>query len=420
MREAWLSGRCAALVRQRIPGALPTLQCAVLLGTHVGIHVGTHEPSGRLQLPPFSVGAWLMTVLLLIGGLMALVAGASLLVRGASGLALSVGVSPLVVGLTVVAFGTSAPEMAVSVGAVLHGQSDIAVGNVVGSNIFNVLFILGVSALIVPLVVHVQLIRQEVPVMVAASVLALSLMADGRISMFEGGLMFALLIAYTAYLVAQSRRESQAVVAELASDVSVSSRAAWDSTLAVQLGLVIVGLVLLVYGSDWLVTSAVTIALHFGVSDLVVGLTIIAMGTSMPELATSVVAAMKGERDIAVGNIVGSNIFNVLGCLGLSGLVSGSTGIAVAPSVLVFDIWVMLAVALACLPIFIAGKTITRWNGAMFIGFYVAYVLYLVLAAKHDPTLAGFSMSMLSVVIPCTIVILVVSMLRAELRSERD
>ena len=361
-----------------------------------------------------------MTVLLLIGGLIALVAGASLLVRGASGLALSVGVSPLVVGLTVVAFGTSAPEMAVSVGAVLHGQSDIAVGNVVGSNIFNVLFILGVSALIVPLVVHVQLIRQEVPVMVAASVLALSLMADGRISMFEGGLMFALLIAYTAYLVAQSRRESQAVVAELASDVSVSSRAAWDSTLAVQLGLVIVGLVLLVYGSDWLVTSAVTIALHFGVSDLVVGLTIIAMGTSMPELATSVVAAMKGERDIAVGNIVGSNIFNVLGCLGLSGLVSGSTGIAVAPSVLVFDIWVMLAVALACLPIFIAGKTITRWNGAMFIGFYVAYVLYLVLAAKHDPILAGFSMSMLSVVIPCTIVILVVSMLRAELRSERD
>ena len=162
------------------------------------------------------------------------------------------------------------------------------------------------------------------------------------------------------------------------------------------------------------------IALHFGVSDLVVGLTIIAMGTSMPELATSVVAAMKGERDIAVGNIVGSNIFNVLGCLGLSGLVSGSTGIAVAPSVLVFDIWVMLAVALACLPIFIAGKTITRWNGAMFIGFYVAYVLYLVLAAKHDPTLAGFSMSMLSVVIPCTIVILVVSMLRAELRAERD
>ena len=359
-----------------------------------------------------------MTVLLLIGGLIALVAGASLLVSGASGLALSVGVSPLVVGLTVVAFGTSAPEMAVSVGAVLHGQSDIAVGNVVGSNIFNVLFILGVSALIVPLVVHVQLIRQEVPVMVAASVLALSLMADGRISMFEGGLMFALLIAYTAYLVAQSRRETQAVVAELASDVSVSSRAAWDSTLAVQLGLVIVGLVLLVYGSDWLVTSAVTIALHFGVSDLVVGLTIIAMGTSMPELATSVVAAMKGERDIAVGNIVGSNIFNVLGCLGLSGLVSGSTGIAVAPSVLVFDIWVMLAVALACLPIFIAGKTITRWNGAMFIGFYVAYVLYLVLAAKHDPTLAGFSMSMLSVVIPCTIVILLVSMLRAELRCE--
>ena len=355
-----------------------------------------------------------MTLLLLIGGLIALVAGASLLVRGASLLALSFGISPLVVGLTVVAFGTSAPEMAVSVGAVLHGQADIGVGNVVGSNIFNVLFILGISALIVPLVVHVQLIRQEVPIMVAASVLALSLMADGRISVLEGGLMFALLIAYTAFLVVESRRETQAAALEATGELPTLKTGAWDATLPVQLMLVVAGLVLLVYGSEWLVTGAVTIAKLLGVSDLVVGLTIIAMGTSMPELATSVVAAMRGERDIAVGNIVGSNIFNILGCLGLSGLVSGSTGIIVAPSVLAFDIWVMLAVALACLPIFIADKEITRWNGAMFVGYYLAYALYLVLAASHDPRLALFSTAMLSVVIPGTIVILVASMLRGQ------
>ncbi len=308
-----------------------------------------------------------MNLLLFIVGLAALVAGASLLVRGASALALSFGVSPLVVGLTIVAFGTSSPEVAVSVGAALEGQTDIAVGNVVGSNIFNVLFILGASALIVPLLVHVQLIRQEVPIMIGASLLLVALGFDGRLTRLDAALLFGLLVVYTVFLIVQSRRQTQEAVAELTAELPQS--AAWDRHWAVQVALVVAGLVLLVLGSDWLVTAAVAFARSLGVSDLVIGLTIVAAGTSMPEVATSITAAIKGERDIAVGNVVGSNTFNILGCLGLAGLVAPS-GLPLAPSVLTFDIWVMLAVAIACLPVFFTGREIARWEGAVFLGYY--------------------------------------------------
>jgi len=269
-----------------------------------------------------------MTLLLFIAGLAALVVGAELLVRGASKLALSFGISPLVVGLTIVAFGTSAPEMAVSVGAVLDGKTDIAVGNVVGSNIFNVLFILGLSALITPLVVNVQLIRQEVPIMIGASLLLLVLALDGRIGMAEGAFLFALLLAYTVFLVLQSRAETQAARDEYAGEYKPAAPGGWDSRLPVQLLLIVVGLGLLVLGADWLVTSAVTFAKALGVSDVVIGLTIVAAGTSMPEVAASVTAAFKGERDIAVGNVVGSGTFNILGCVGLSGIAAGGAGLA--------------------------------------------------------------------------------------------
>ena len=345
-------------------------------------------------------------------GLTALVFGASSLVRGASKLALSVGVSPLVVGLTIVAFGTSAPEMAVSTGAVLNGQTDIAVGNVVGSNIFNVLFILGASALIVPLVVHVQLIRQEVPIMIGASLLLLALGLDGSINWIEGGFLLALLLVYTAFLVVQSRRESAANTAEFDAELKPAEPSAWDGKWPGQLALIVVGLVLLVLGSDWLVGSAVAFAKAFGVSDLVIGLTIVAAGTSMPEVATSITAAIKGERDIAVGNVVGSNTFNILGCVGLSGLVAGSDGLTLAQSLLTFDIWVMLAVALACLPVFLTGREIARWEGAVFLGYYVAYVAYLILAAQKHDALPAFSATMLGFVVPLTIVTLVVVWLR--------
>ncbi len=354
--------------------------------------------------------------LMFAAGLAALIVGANLLVRGASRLALSFGISPLVVGLTIVAFGTSAPEMAVSAGAVINGQTGLAMGNVVGSNIFNVLFILGLSALIAPLVVHVQLIRQEVPIMIGASVLVLLLSLDGTLGLFDGLLLFGLLLAYTGFLVVQSRRETREAQAEYEAEIHPAASGAWDARLPVQLALIAAGLGLLVLGSEWLVTAAVAFAQALGVSDLVIGLTIVAAGTSMPEVATSVTAALKGERDIAVGNVVGSNTFNLLGCLGLSSslaaLVPGSAGLPVAPSVLAFDIWVMLAVALACLPIFLSGREIARWEGGVFLGYYIAYVAYQILAAQQHEALGPFSSVMLGFVIPLTVVTLVVSVIR--------
>jgi len=353
-----------------------------------------------------------MNIVLFLAGLTALVLGAELLVRGASKLALSFGISPLVVGLTIVALGTSAPEIAVSVGAVLDGKTDIAIGNVVGSNIFNVLFILGLSAMIVPLVVNIQLIRQEVPIMIGASVLLLVLGLDGKVTVAEGALLFGLLVAYTVFLVVQSRRETQAAQDEFAQEVQPASPGAWDSKLPAQLLLIVVGLGALVLGSQWLVTASVAFAKALGVSDLVIGLTIVAAGTSMPEVAASITAALKGERDIAVGNVVGSNTFNILGCIGLSGLASGDAGLLMSSAVLNFDIWVMLAVALACLPVFITGREIARWEGAVFVVYYAAYVAYLILAAQQHALLGTFSTAMMGFVVPLTVITLVVSIVR--------
>lgn len=349
-----------------------------------------------------------MQVLLFVLGLAALVVGAEVMVRGASRLAVSWGISPLVVGLTVVAFGTSAPEMAVSVDAALSGSSDLAIGNVVGSNIANVLLILGISALIAPLLVHEQIIRQEVPVMIGASLLVLALALDGSIGRAESALLFALLIAYTVFLIVQSRRASQATSDEYPSEIPTSH---WDRRWGVQVALVLAGLALLVLGADWLVGAAVMVAKMMGVSDLVIGLTVVAVGTSMPEIATSLIAALRGQRDIAVGNVVGSNIFNLLAVLGAAGVVSAS-GLHVPEAARNFDLWVMLAVAFACLPILLTGREIARWEGAVFLGYYAAYLLYLVLAAQQHDSLPAYSNMMLSYVIPLTVVTLVVSLMR--------
>jgi cation:H+ antiporter len=341
-------------------------------------------------------------------GLAALVIGAEAMVRGASRLAVSWGISPLVVGLTVVAFGTSAPEMAVSVGAALSGASDLAIGNVVGSNIANVLLILGISALIAPLLVHEQIIRQEVPIMIGATLLVAVMALDGGISRIEAGLLFALVIAYTVFLVVQSRRASQAVEDEFASEIPTSQ---WDRHWSVQAALVLGGLALLVLGADWLVGAAVVFAKYFGVSDLVIGLTVVAVGTSMPEIATSLIAALRGQRDIAVGNVVGSNVFNLLAVLGAAGMVSMG-GLDVPEAARNFDLWVMLAVAFACLPILLTGREIARWEGVVFLGYYAAYLLYLVLAAQQHDSLPAYSGIMLSYVMPLTVVTLAVSFLR--------
>ncbi len=330
-----------------------------------------------------------MTAFLFVLGLVALIAGAQVLVRGASKLALSFGISPLVVGLTVVAFGTSAPEFAVSLRSSFAGQVDIALGNVVGSNIFNVLFILGLSALISPLVVAPQLIRQEVPIMVGASLLVLALAFDGQVGRVDGGLLFGLLLTYTLFLVRQSRRESRATQEEYGGQDVASDTAAWDRHWSVQLLLIAGGLVLLVIGAGWLVDAAVSFARILGLSEAVIGLTIVAAGTSLPEVATSLVATWRGERDIAVGNVIGSNTFNLLGVLGLSALLP-----------------VMIAVALACLPIFFSGHLIARWEGALFFAYYVAYTAWLLLAAQQHAATAAYGSVMVGFVLPLTAVTL--------------
>ncbi|WP_119153145.1 calcium/sodium antiporter [Caldimonas tepidiphila] len=357
-----------------------------------------------------------MNLLLFLLGLGALLAGAELVVRGASRLALAFGVSPLVVGLTIVAFGTSAPEIAIAVGAALKGSADLAVGNVVGSNIFNVLFILGLSALIAPLVVHLQIIRQEVPFMIGASLVVAVMALDGVLGLWDATLLFGLLLAYVFYLIRQSRAEPQETAAEFERGMP---HGGWDTKRPVQLLMVVAGVALLVLGSRWLVASATAFAQAIGVSDLVIGLTIVAAGTSMPEVATSVMAAVRGERDIAVGNVIGSNIFNLLGCLGLAGLAAGGD-LLIAPAVLRFDLWVMVAVALACLPVFMTGFRIGRWEGAVFLGYYVAYTVYLILAAQQHDALEAFSNVMLGFVVPITIITLMVLMLRWMNRDRPD
>ncbi|MCF7816584.1 MAG: calcium/sodium antiporter [Kiritimatiellales bacterium] len=321
-----------------------------------------------------------MEYFLLVVGLVLLVVGAESLVRGASKLAVAVGISPLVIGLTIVAFGTSAPEMAVSVVSGLGGQANIALGNVVGSNIFNTLFILGLAALIAPLVVAQKLIKLDVPVMIAVSILAFLFGLNGTIGRLEGVLLFTGSIAYTLFLVRQSRRETQAVQAEYAQEYGAKGPRSWKALLRDVL-LILTGLGLLVLGSKWLVDGAVAIAQKLGVSDLVIGLTIVATGTSLPELATSVVASIRGERDIAVGNVVGSNIFNILAVLGLSGIVAPS-GIAVSSQVLHFDLPVMVVSAVACLPIFFTGSRISRGEGMLFIGGYLAYMAFLIATVR--------------------------------------
>ncbi|MFZ5661011.1 MAG: calcium/sodium antiporter [Pseudomonadota bacterium] len=346
-----------------------------------------------------------------IFGLALLIAGAELLVRGASRLAAAFGISPLVIGLTVVAFGTSSPELAISVQSGLAGQSDIALGNVVGSNIFNVLFILGLSAVITPLLVAQQLVRLDVPVMIGVSLLVLGLGLDGAFSRPEGGLLVAGLAAYTAFLIRQSRRESQAVQTEYAQEFGAAAPAAKRSRL-LNLALLAGGLGLLVLGSRWLVTGAVAFAQALGVSELVIGLTLVAAGTSMPEVATSLIAALRGQRDIAVGNVVGSNIFNLLGVLGLTAVVAPN-GVPVSDAVLGFDLPVMIAVAVACLPIFLSGHLIARWEGFVFLGYYAAYTTYLILESAQHDALPLFSTVMGAFVLPLTAITLLLVLLRA-------
>ena len=342
----------------------------------------------------------MMIAVLIAVGLAALVSGAELLVRGASRLAAAAGISSLVIGLTVVAFGTSAPELAVSIDAALSGVPGIAIGNVVGSNIFNVLLILGVSALIVPLTVSLRLIRLEVPLMIGLSALIWLLAADGSLGVLEGAVLVALLLAYLVFVIRLERRGGN----DAPGKESGASTPIWLSIVFVA-----VGLGLLVAGSRMLTEGAKSLAQALGMSDLVIGLTIVAAGTSLPELVTSVVAGIRGERDIAVGNVVGSNIFNILAILGISSVIAGGS-LTVAPWALRFDFPVMLAVAAVCLPVFFTGGTISRWEGALFVLLYGGYTAFLI-ALNTTPTLEGTLASLLYfVAFPAVALILAASL----------
>lgn len=343
----------------------------------------------------------------LIAGLVLLVAGAELLVRGSSRFAFRLGIPTTVIGLTIVAYGTSAPEMIVSAQAALHGQSDLSLGNVVGSNIFNVLFILGLSAIITPLIVGRQIVWQEVPIMIGVSLLPLLLGYDGSISRLDGFILLALLVGYTWLQVRMALKDSHSKKNDLAMESVIPK--AWNTPVCIMA--MLAGLGTLVWGARWFLQSAVEIARSVGIDELVIGLTIVAAGTSLPEVATSVLASFRGEKDIAVGNVVGSNIFNVLGVLGVAALI-GPNGVSVSPAVLRFDIPIMIAVAVSCLPIFLTGHKIVRWEGLLFLFYFVGYTLYLILDAKSHSMIAPYSGVMMGIILPLTVITFVVILVR--------
>ncbi len=308
----------------------------------------------------------MMTAIQLLAGLILLTVGAEGLVRGSARLALRFGVSPLVVGLTVVAFGTSSPELVVSAKAAWLAQGSIAVGNVVGSNIINIAVILALAALMRPLAVQAQLIRFDLPVTIAASVLAVALFRDQWLSRPEAAMLLAGIIVYTLVVIRLARREpSPAVGQEFADSMPPPARSVWLDVVWVA-----AGLGLLVVGARLLVQGAVDLARLWGVGEAVIGLTVVALGTSMPELATSVVAAFRRQEDIAIGNIVGSNIFNLLAILGCAGLIRPLASGGVKP----LDFYFMTGIAVILLPLMCVGRQIGRAKGALLLAAYGAYL----------------------------------------------
>ncbi len=305
--------------------------------------------------------------------------GAEALVGGASRLAASLGVSPMMLGLTVVAIGTSMPELAVGITAASQGSGSLAVGNIAGTNVFNILFILGLSALLKPLSLQLRVVRLDLPVMIGAAAMMAALAWDGRLDRMDGAILFGAALLYTTALLRVARRESRAVRREFRelygspgmiarSPAAVRARAA--GALAVGMGLTVIG-------ANWLVDGAVAVARSFGVSEAVIGLTVVAIGTSAPELVTTVLSTLKGDRDVAIGNLLGSSIYNILVILGLTCMASTRT-LEVERPLLLFDIPLMLGVALLCVPVFITGKAISRAEGGLFLAIYFAYFTLLI------------------------------------------
>ena len=357
----------------------------------------------------FGLGAIFLTYVILVLGLVILTVGAEVLVRGASRLAIACRISPLVVGLTVVAFGTSAPELVVCMQSAFSGEPEVAVGNVVGSNIANVLLILGLASVITPLVVQQQLIRLDVPLMVFVSFVVTGMAWNGNISQLEGAVLALGLVIYNVWVVRKSRKEQKSIEEEYAREFGApDTDASPGRQIALNLLLLIVGLLMLVGGARLFLDSAVSIARSFGVSELVIGLTLVAVGTSLPEVATSVIAAFKGERDIAVGNVVGSNLFNLLGVLGITSA-SFSGGIPIPESAVTGDIPIMLLVSIGCMPVFFTGHQIARWEGFLFLFYYFAYTADIALNALGSPKVEALRFGLTWIAAPVTVLAFVLS-----------
>lgn len=311
----------------------------------------------------------ILSIFFVLASLVLLYFGASWLVKGSSSLALKAGISPLVAGLTVVAFGTSSPELVVSINAALSGHGNIAIGNVVGSNLFNICIILGISALVAPLKIKMQLLKIDIPVLIVTTIGFMLLFADRHISRFEGFVLVSGIVIYTVVNVVLARREKSVEVLTEFDKSVIDTKMKWYWSV----GLVILGIGVLVAGSELLVKGAVAIARALGVGETIIGLTIIAAGTSVPELASSIVATIKKEYDIAIGNVIGSNIFNILSIVGISSIINPLSAMAISN----IDLYVMLGVTLLLLPFFRTSYTLKRDEGIFMIGIYLIYMYYL-------------------------------------------
>jgi cation:H+ antiporter len=341
---------------------------------------------------------------LILIGLIGLVVGGELLVRGASGLAIAARISPLVIGITVVSFGTSAPELAVTVQASLADAPALAVGNVIGSNIANILLILGAAALVAPLRVKSRIIKVDLPLVLACSVALWLLSLDGRVGQLDGLVMVLTLGVYLVWTLMQGKADPADVQAEFtqAGGAGAEGEGSGAGRLLRQALLVAAGLVLLVLAAQAMVAGAGDIARLFGVSELIIGLTVVAIGTSLPELVASVLASRRGEGDIAVGNAVGSNLFNILAVLGIGALIAPG-GIPVHPDVLTLDLPIMIATLLFCIPLFFTGCRITRLEGGVMVGYFVAYTAYLAMGATDADFTRSFEVAMIGFVMPITV-----------------
>jgi cation:H+ antiporter len=312
----------------------------------------------------------MLIALLLLAGLVALYFGAEWLVRGGASLAVRLGVTPLLVGLTVVAYGTSTPELIVSSTAAAQGQGAIAIGNVVGSNIFNIGFILGLTALVAPMRVQLQLLKFDTPVMVGVALLFLLFFRDGSIQRWESLVFLAGIVLYTVVNIRLARRQASADVRQEFDDsVPKPTGSPWTDT-----GLIVAGLATLVLGSRLFVTGAVDLARLFDISDAVIGLTIVAAGTSLPELASSLMAAWRKQPDIAIGNVVGSNIYNILAILGVCGMLASPVN---GQGVSLTDTLIMIGFSAVLLVIAWSGFTLRRWEGALLLALYGGYLWHL-------------------------------------------